>query len=71
MTQPRDEHDKQRPRGQRPIDPMFDGHLQKPFDKMTVAERLDWLTEAALLLHAGRRARGVADSHHASGPGAE
>jgi hypothetical protein len=36
---------------------MFDGHLEKPLKEMTVRQRLDWLSDAALLLHTGRLAR--------------
>jgi len=37
--------------------PDFDGHLEYPLDKMTVAQKLDWAWEMLLFREAGRRAR--------------
>jgi hypothetical protein len=39
------------------VDPAFDGHLERPLDRLTVEERLDWIWEAMTLLRAGRRQR--------------
>ncbi len=39
------------------VDPLFDGHLERPLLAMTVRERLDWIWEAMQLLHLGEEAR--------------
>ena len=43
------------PRGQ--VDPAFDGHHERPFAALTPEERLDWVWECMVLLHAGREQR--------------
>jgi hypothetical protein len=44
------------------VDPMFDGHLEKPLSEMTVDEKLDWIWEGMQLLWAGKQAREKATS---------
>lgn len=52
------------------IDPLFDGHLERPFEDMTTDERLDWAWEMMCLWHWARnhvhpveaRSEDVADS---------
>lgn len=39
------------------VDPLFDGHLERPLTGLTVAERLDWIWEAMQLLRLGADAR--------------
>lgn len=39
------------------VDPMFDGHLERPLLALTVSERLDWIWEAMQLLWLGRLSR--------------
>lgn len=39
------------------VDPMFDGHLERPLLDLTVSERLDWIWEAMQLLALGEQAR--------------
>ncbi len=40
------------------VDPLFDGHLEKPLSAMTAEEKIAWIWEGMQLLHAGRVARG-------------
>ena len=35
----------------RAIDPVFDGHAERPFDAMSPAEKLDYIGERAVDLH--------------------
>jgi hypothetical protein len=39
------------------VDPLFDGHLERPLLDLTVSERLDWIWEAMQLLWLGDTAR--------------
>lgn len=39
------------------VDPLFDGHLDRPLLDLTVSERLDWIWEAMQLLWLGRETR--------------
>jgi hypothetical protein len=39
------------------VDPLFDGHPERPWAALTVAEKLDWIWASMQLLHAGRLAR--------------
>ena len=49
------EHQKMPSRDQ--VDPMFDGHLERPLTDFTFEERLDWIWEAMQLLWLGERTR--------------
>lgn len=53
---------KGKPENARPVDPMFDGHLEWPVERMTDAQRLQWAWEGAQLLYWARRAKFV-DEH--------
>jgi hypothetical protein len=50
----------------RNVDPMFDGHLEKPLLSMTVDERIDWIWQGMQLTYwlrdAQRQAPGRMDS---------
>jgi hypothetical protein len=39
------------------VHPDFDGHHERPFSELTPEERLDWVWECMVLLHAGREHR--------------
>lgn len=39
------------------VDPMFDGHLERPLLDLTVTERLDWIWAAMQLLRLGEVSR--------------
>lgn len=36
------------------VDPLFDGHLERPFLALSAEERLDWLWETMELVHLAR-----------------
>ncbi len=44
------------PRGT--VDPLFDGHHERPFHELTPVEKLDWLWATMELVHAARRLPG-------------
>lgn len=39
------------------VDPLFDGHLERPLLQLTVSERLDWIWAAMQLLRLGNATR--------------
>lgn len=39
------------------VDPLFDGHAERPWHELTAEEKLDWIWEGMCLLKAGERAR--------------
>ena len=39
------------------VDPMFDGHLERPLLELSADERLDWIWTAMQLLRLGAAAR--------------
>ena len=39
------------------VDPLFDGHLERPLLALTVSERLDWIWEAMQRLRLGEATR--------------
>lgn len=39
------------------VHPDFDGHHERPFSELTPEERLDWVWECMVLLHAGQEHR--------------
>ena len=39
------------------VDPMFDGHLERPLRDLTISERLDWIWAAMQLLRLGDATR--------------
>ena len=39
------------------VDPLFDGHAERPFSELTMAERLDWIWQGMVLLNLGRQQR--------------
>lgn len=38
-----------------PVDPLFDGHHERPFREWTPSERLDWIWATMQLLRDGER----------------
>ena len=45
------------PINKKPIDPMFDGHLEKPMSKMTPKEKIDYLWMQMKFKHDLKRAK--------------
>ncbi len=41
----------------KPVHPDFDGHAERPFEEMTMLERLDWAWDRAVDLHWARLLR--------------
>ncbi len=37
------------------VDPLFDGHHERPFHTLTAMEKLDWLWATIELVHAARK----------------
>ena len=37
------------------VDPLFDGHHERPFRELTAMEKLDWLWATMELVHAARK----------------
>jgi hypothetical protein len=53
------------------VDPMFDGHLEKPLQQMTVQERLDWIDAMMKFRHWVRtELRDLGPQNHPSSPAA-
>lgn len=52
------------PRGT--VDPLFDGHHERPFQALTAVEKLDWLWATIELVHAARKV--PAEGGGVSGP---
>jgi len=47
-------HNDPQARASTPVDPLFDGRLEKPLLEMTVQERLDWIDQMMRFRHWAR-----------------